>query len=56
MKKSEMFRMAQMAVLTADFISNEDKLETIPVLRSEEELQKLVEKREAEKESEESPY
>lgn len=56
MKKSEMFRMAQMAVLAADFVSNEDKLEIIKVLMSEENVVKYCEDQRAKKESEVAPY
>lgn len=46
MKKSEMFKAAQLAVLSAPFIADADKLEIVKVLMGEESIQKLVEERE----------
>ena len=49
MKKSEMYRIAQLAVLKDDSIRCEDKLEILAVLLDDEDLEKFREK-EAEKE------
>lgn len=46
MKKSECFKIAQIAVLRNQSIEAEEKLEIIRVLMSEEDIARLVEKRE----------
>lgn len=48
MKKSEQYRLAQMAVLQSSFISS-SKLDIIRTLQRDEDLALLTEKREAEK-------
>lgn len=47
MKKSEMLKKAQIAVINAGFIGNADKLDIIRVLMSEETLAKYQEERNA---------
>ena len=49
MKKSELYRLAQIAVLSASFSENM-KLEVLKALMSDEDMAKLLEKREDEKE------
>ena len=48
MKKSEMFKIAQMAVVDSHKINVEDKLEILRELMDKEDLAKYVEKKEAE--------
>ena len=47
MKKSEMYRLAQGAVLTNEYLSIEDKLEILRELMSKEDLEKFTEEKEA---------
>ena len=56
MKKSELFKAAQVAVLAADFVTNKEKLEIIKLLMSEESVAVYCEEHRAKKESEEAPY
>lgn len=56
MKKSELFRKAQMAVLNEDALLPSEKLDILSVLMYEENVQKLIEKDNAKnKESEVDP-
>ena len=55
MLKSEMIKKAQMAVISADFLADADKLDIIKMLMGEETLAKYQEEREK-KESEVEPY
>ena len=54
MKKSEAFYLAQIAVLHERNLSFRDTLEILRVLMSEEDVAKLIEKRQAEKEEQEN--
>ena len=53
MKKSEMYRAAQFAVLEAGYISDEDKLDIIHELAYMERVEKTCEEVQAEKEAKE---
>lgn len=50
MKKSEIYRLAQGAVITVPYLMNDDKLEILRELMEKEDVEKFVEDRE-EKES-----
>ena len=50
MKKSELYYLAQVAVINTPTITPEKKLEILHVLMMEEDLEKFSEKREAQKE------
>ena len=50
MRKSEQYRIAQLAVLGNGTILNSTKLEIIKTLQNDEDMALLVEKRESEKE------
>ena len=52
MLKSEMFRLAQMAVIDSSYICIQDKPDILRVLACEEDIQKLCEKQREKKESE----
>ena len=50
MKKSELYHLAQIAVITSPSIAPETKLEVLNVLLHDESMEKFCEEREAEKE------
>lgn len=56
MLKSEMFKLAQLAVLRDGRLSDASKLEIVRVLACEEDIQKLCEKQREKEESEVAPY
>jgi hypothetical protein len=49
MKKSEMYRMAQGAVITNTYLGIEEKLEILRELMDKEDFEKFIEKEEAKK-------
>ena len=49
MKKSEIYRVAQIAILREKFLADETKLEAIHYLAEQEKLEKFIEKRDEKK-------